>query len=161
MNLSTLSMELYSKLTVTLQRVVTLAQEKGASSRLTAIPVQEHGSYLNKTAFWDAFALRYGWMLSHTPSYCACGTSISVDHALPCLKGGFPSIHHNEVRDITADYLLKCAMMWRLSLICSPYKWWKFQQKTRKHSGWCTFRHCYEWLLGWSLWKMLYRHQSV
>lgn len=104
-NLSTLSKELLSKLTLRLQRAVSLAQEKGASSWLTALPIQEHGFSLHKTAFHDALALRYGWLPSRTPSHCACGSSFSVDHALSCPKGGFPSIRHNEVRDLTADLL--------------------------------------------------------
>ena len=78
-NLSTFSKELFSKLTPTLQRAVTLAQEKGASSWLTALPVQEHGFSLHKTAFQDTLAFRYGWLLSRTPSHCACGTSFSID----------------------------------------------------------------------------------
>ena len=44
-------------------------------------------------------------MPSRTPSHCACGTSFSVEHALSCLKGGFPSICHNEVRNLTAELL--------------------------------------------------------
>ena len=67
--------------------------------------MQEHGFSLHKTAFQDALALRYGWIPSRTPSHCACGTNFSVDHALSCPKGGFPSIRHNEVRDITAELL--------------------------------------------------------
>eukprot|EP00731_Ephydatia_muelleri_P004197 Em0002g373a len=39
------------------------------------------------------------------PSSCACGAAFSVEHALSCPKGGFPSIRHNEIRDYTA-YLL-------------------------------------------------------
>ena len=31
--------------------------------------------------------------------------NFSVDHALSCPKGGFPSIRHNEIRDITANLL--------------------------------------------------------
>ena len=49
--------------------------------------------------------MRYGWLPSRTPSHCACGSSFSVDHALSCAKGGFPSIRHNEVRDLTAELL--------------------------------------------------------
>jgi len=37
-----------------LQRAVTLAQEKGASSWLTALPMQKHGFSLQKTTFRDA-----------------------------------------------------------------------------------------------------------
>ena len=43
LNLSTLSKELLPQLTTRLQMAVGLAQEKGASSWLTALPVQEHG----------------------------------------------------------------------------------------------------------------------
>ncbi|KAL5506807.1 hypothetical protein EMCRGX_G008548 [Ephydatia muelleri] len=39
------------------------------------------------------------------PTSCACGAAFSVEHALSCPKGGFPSIRHNEIRDYTA-YLL-------------------------------------------------------
>jgi len=57
-------MELLSQLTTKLQMAVSLAQERGASSWLTALPVQEHGFSLHKTAFRDALALRYGWLPS-------------------------------------------------------------------------------------------------
>ena len=39
------------------------------------------------------------------PAKCACGASFSVDHSLSCQKGGFPSIWHNEIRDLTAKLL--------------------------------------------------------
>ena len=38
-------------------------------------------------------------------SHCSCGHQFSVDHALSCPTGGFPTIRHNEVRDITASLL--------------------------------------------------------
>ena len=129
-NLSTLSKELFSKLTPTLQRAVTLAQEKGASSWLTALPVQEHGFSLHKTVFQDALALRYGWMPSRTPSHCACGTNFSVDHALSCPKGGFPSIRHNEVRDITAELLSEVCHDVEVEPHLQPLSDERFQQKT-------------------------------
>ena len=34
-----------------------------------------------------------------------CGASFSVEHVLACPKGGFPSIRHNELRDLTASLL--------------------------------------------------------
>ena len=80
-NLSTLSKEVLSKLTNSLQKAVQLAQEKGVSSWLTALPIQEHGCSLHKTAFCDARALRYGWLPSCMFSHCACESSFSVDHA--------------------------------------------------------------------------------
>ena len=58
-----------------------------------------------KGAFWDALALRYGWLPLHAPTTCACGNSFTMEHILSCPKGGFPSIRHNEIRDITATLL--------------------------------------------------------
>ena len=82
-----------------------LAQEKGASSWLTSLPLEEFGLTLHKGAFRDAIALRYGWQPLHTPTSCACGTNFSVEHALSCPMGGFPTIQHNEVRDLTAKLM--------------------------------------------------------
>ena len=39
------------------------------------------------------------------PLHCTCGKQFSVEHALSCSHGGFPSIRHNELRDITAELL--------------------------------------------------------
>ena len=36
---------------------------------------------------------------------CACGTKFSVEHSFSCPKGGFPSIHHNKIHDLTANLL--------------------------------------------------------
>ena len=46
------------------------------------------------------------WLVTcqHTTS-CACGAAFSVEHALSCPKGGFPSIRHNEIREYTAYVL--------------------------------------------------------
>ncbi len=45
------------------------------------------------------------WPIENKPSFCSCGHTFSIDHALSCPTGGFPSIRHNEVRDITASLL--------------------------------------------------------
>ena len=82
-----------------------LAQEKGASSWLTSLPIEEFGFTLHKRAFQDALALRYNWQPLQSPSTCGCGTGFSIEHALSCPKGGFPSIRHNEIRDLTANLL--------------------------------------------------------
>ena len=49
--------------------------------------------------------LRYGWQLPHLPSHCTCGKKFTVEHAFSCPCGGFPSLRHNDIRDITADFL--------------------------------------------------------
>ena len=78
---------------------------KGASSWLTVLPLDEHGFSLHKGDFRDAVCLRYGWPLLHLPTECVCGTSLTVDHAFTCPHGGYPTLHHNELRDITAQLM--------------------------------------------------------
>ena len=82
-----------------------LAQKKGSSSWLSALPLEEYGLTLHKGAFRDALALRYGWTPSNLPTYCACGAAMSVEHALSCPKGGLPIARHNEVRDTVAGWM--------------------------------------------------------
>ena len=81
------------------------ASERGASSWLSALPIREHGFTLHKGDFRDALCLRYGWIPPYLSSHCVCGHGLSIEHALNCKCGGFPSICHNELRDITADLL--------------------------------------------------------
>ena len=64
---------LHSQLTPPLQKAVELAQEKGASIWLTALPPKDHGFTLHRATFHDAMALRYGWPPSNLPSKCDCG----------------------------------------------------------------------------------------
>ena len=70
-----------------------------------ALPLAEHGFTLHKGEFFDAMALRYGWTSSQIPSKYDFGNNFSVEHALSYAKGGFPSIRHNEIRDLTAALL--------------------------------------------------------
>ena len=69
------------------------------------LPIQEHGFALHKGAFRDALCLRYGWQPNLLPSTCVCGKTFSIEHSLNCPYGGYPSIRHNELRDITATLL--------------------------------------------------------
>ena len=96
---------LRDELIPSLQRAMDLARERGSSSWLTTMPLEEHGFSLHKGAFVDALALRYGWIPSNTPTSCVCGANFTVEHMLSCPRGGFPTIRHNEIRDITANLL--------------------------------------------------------
>ncbi len=58
-----------------------------------------------KGAFHDALALRYNWQPIRTLLSCGCGAKFSVEQVLSCPKGGFPSLRHNEIRDLTANLL--------------------------------------------------------
>ena len=95
----------HESLTPSLKRSMDLAQEKGASSWLTSLPIKEFGFSLHKGAFRDALALRYNWEPSHLPAKCDCGKTFTVEHALTCPKGGLPTVRHNEIRDLTANLL--------------------------------------------------------
>ena len=97
--------KLQSSISSALQHSMTLAKEKGASSWLTALPISEFGFTLHKSAFRDALCLRYGWQPTRLPEKCDCGRQFSIEHALSCPKGGFPSLRHNEIRDLTANLL--------------------------------------------------------
>eukprot|EP00731_Ephydatia_muelleri_P024258 Em0016g529a len=59
-----------------------LAQEKGASNWLTTLPIDENG-----------FTVHFMML------------SLLVEHALSCPLDGFPSIRHNEIRDLTANLM--------------------------------------------------------
>ena len=48
--------------------------------------------------FRDALSLRYGWKPNNMPQMCNCSAKFTVDHAMISR----PTIHHNEIRDITA-----------------------------------------------------------
>ena len=97
--------DILQRLPAPMQRCVHLAQEKGASTWLSSLPITRHGFSLHKSDFRNAIALRYAWPLERLPSHCSCGQIFSVDHALSCPTGGYPSIRHNEVRDLTASML--------------------------------------------------------
>ena len=49
--------------------------------------------------------MRYGWRPSGLPVHCVCGRRFSVDYALNCPTGGYPTLRHNELRDFTAEIL--------------------------------------------------------
>ena len=89
----------------TLYRAIDCCQERGASSWLSALPIEQYGFALHKTDFTDALCLRYGWIPSHLPSHCVCGKAFSVSHAFSCPHGAFPIIRHNDIRDLTARLL--------------------------------------------------------
>lgn len=100
---------LANKIKATLPQKLSTAMEntsvKGASSLLTVVSIEELGFKLHKQAFRDALCLRYGWPLSCILSHGACGVPFSVNHAFSCPKGGFPTIRHNQIRDLLVELL--------------------------------------------------------
>ena len=96
---------IFNELPLTKQRLLACTRERSAFSWVFALPIDEHGFFLHKGDFRDALCLRYGWQISNLPLHCACGDPLSIDHALCCHKGGFPTLHHNEIRDMSANLL--------------------------------------------------------
>ena len=86
-------------------RAAELASEKGASSWLTVILIQDQGYDLNKREFKDAIKMRYNWEISDLPKTCVCGNIFDMDHAMICRRGGFVIQRHNELRDLEAELL--------------------------------------------------------
>jgi len=76
-----------ASLSPSLLRSPMLARDKGASSWLSAVPLEKQGLTLNKQQFRDSLCLRYNMQLAVLPSYCACGDRFTVSHALSCKKG--------------------------------------------------------------------------
>ena len=84
------------------------ARDKGASSWLNAISLEEQGLDLNKQEFRDSLQTRYNLPLSGLPCYCCvCGKRFSINHALSCKKGGFVAQRHDGVRDLLTSMLIK------------------------------------------------------
>ena len=97
--------KLKEKMTPSDLRLNDIAQEQGASSWLSVIPLKRHGFHLSKREFWDAVKLRYGLQLNRLPSHCGCSANFDIQHALSCKKGGFITLRHNELRDNVAEML--------------------------------------------------------
>ena len=81
-----------ARLPLHLQHAAELASEKGASSWVTTLPIEEYGFCLHKGAFRDALSLRYNWSPSQLPTRCTCGSLFTIEHALSCPAGGFTII---------------------------------------------------------------------
>ena len=86
-------------------RAVQQAKQKGTSSWLNVLPLEDHGFTLTKGEFRDELALRYNKTLRSLPSNCPCGQKFNVTHALNCKKGGFMIMRHNNIRDFEANLL--------------------------------------------------------
>ena len=87
--------------------IVEQAWDKGASSWLNTLPLEEQNLDLNNEEFKDAVRLRYYIPLSNLPTYCPCGEKFNESHAMSCKKGGFVSSRHDNMRDFLTICLNK------------------------------------------------------
>ena len=97
--------EVDDALPATTKAFVDQARDKGASSWLNALPIEELSFVLNKEEFRDALRLRYNVKLDNLPSVCACGENFNVNHALSCKKGGFVHQRHDTVKNTLTKLL--------------------------------------------------------
>ena len=103
-----------------LSKAVELAQDKGSSSWLTTLPLEKYGFSLTKSEFKDALSLRYGWLPERLPSKCVCSETFTIEHALSCPRGAFPTIRHNEIRDLTGLLLTEVCHDVKLEPVLQP-----------------------------------------
>ena len=45
--------------------------------------------------------------MSNLPPMCPCGSKLNIRHNMTCKKGGFVTIRHNDLRDLTAKTLVE------------------------------------------------------
>lgn len=82
-----------------------LLQQPGCNNWLNTIPIEEFNYTLNKQQFLDAVRLRYQLPIPNLPTRCPCGEKFDTQHAMSCKKGGFVTLRHNQLRDITGALL--------------------------------------------------------
>ena len=119
-----------SELTEQQKRLNEINQEAGASSWLTTLPLKDEGYVLNKQIFWDLIRIRYGWELTRLPENCECGYKFNIEHAISCKKGGFVSIRHNSIRNITASLLKEVSHDVRIEPSIQKLTGEEFNEKT-------------------------------
>ena len=96
---------LFAEANPTTQRALKCAREKGASSWLTFLPLENLGYSVNQEEFRDALALRYNWRIDDVPKHCGCGQTSDIDHLLSCKLGGYVAMRHDKLRDTVATFL--------------------------------------------------------
>ena len=93
--------ELIGQMNENEKRLVKITTEKGVSNWLTMLPITEHGLELSKQQFWDSIRLFYRWEIRNLPTFCPCGSKFDIQDSMSCKKGGFVSISHNNLGDLT------------------------------------------------------------
>ena len=105
---------------------------------LSMLPLKDKGYCLNEQEFWDLMKLVYGFSLLWLPSQCICGVQNDVQHALYCKKGGFITLRHNRIRNVTAEWLRQVTKDVKIGANIGVNNWWDFLTKNSKHKWWCS-----------------------
>ena len=80
-----------------------IATSDNASIWLSSLPLKHERFSLTKREFSDAVLLKYGWELKRFPHECICKATYNIDHTLTCKTGGFLTLRHNEIVNVTAE----------------------------------------------------------
>ena len=105
-------------------------QEKGASIRLSTLPLKDEGYCLNKQEFWDLVKLRYGWPLSRLPTQCICGAQYDMQHTLSCKKVGFITFKRNHIGNLNAELLSQVTKNVKIEPVLQSLTSEIFEQRT-------------------------------
>ncbi len=70
------------------------------------------------------------WRPLNLPSHCVCGKHLTVEHALSCSRGRFPTIRHSEIRNITANLMSEVCPDVGIKPTLQPVTEEQFQLKT-------------------------------
>ena len=74
----------------------------------------------------------------NAPLNCACGSHFSVEHALSCPKGWYPSTRHNEIRDLIAALMSEVCRNVSTEPHLQPMTGDEVMSGLSKNPGWCT-----------------------
>ena len=69
-------------------------------------------------------------MGSYRPSHCVCGKTFTVEYVFSCSCGGFPTLRHNDIRDISASMLAEVCYNECVEPELQPLTGEKMQHKT-------------------------------
>ena len=87
------------------RRAIEEAREEGASSWLSALPLEELGFVLDKGEFRDALRPRYARELRELSSQCRCGQQHNVNQTLNWKRGWSVIIRHNNIRHFETNLI--------------------------------------------------------
>ena len=121
---------LHSKLNAAQQHTREVAKEKGAGSWLNTRPLETQGYHLSSAEFRDAVSVRMAWTPHDLPKTCNCGADFTVAHALSCPLGGFPTLRHNETRDLLADVMTEACNSVAIEPVLNPVDGRNFRHKS-------------------------------
>ena len=78
-----------------------ISTQTGVSTWLTVLSMTEFEFEL----LWDSVKLRYGWEISNLPTSWPCESKFDIQYSMSCKIGGFISIRHNDLRNLTTNMM--------------------------------------------------------